>query len=642
MNRLRLFVILSLLSINVKGQLCSGSLGDPVAVIDFGSGTNTIGQALPSGKTNYNYVNSTCPLDGQYSMVSSTPGCYSRTWHNVSSDHTPNDIGGYFMLVNASLGPGVFYVDTIKTLCGNTTYEFSSYIVNVVNSTSCGGNPIAPNLTFRIETLDGTILTTYNTGILPVQTNPEWKQYGTYITTPAIPGNIVVKIINNAPGGCGNDLAIDDIMFRPCGPQINIEFNGKVGNDTTVCLSANTSFEIESLQSSGFNDPKKQWQKSVDTGNTWVDIVGETNSFYTVNPTSVGIVLYRVLIGEGNNITISSCRIASNPIKVIVAPNPILQLSKEISVCINSDLTLLVSGANQYQWISPNGLKSLEQNPLIKNIQKSDSGIYKVIGYSETGCVAIDSTRLILFPDIKLVINPSKSACEGEEFQLEASGGLHYKWLPSNVLKNDTIPNPIAKPRDTTLFTVIASNAFGCTATATTQVNIWKLPFADAGPDHQIFQGDSVKLLGKISGSNVKFNWQPVTNNTNANTIQPYVKPNFSQEYQLIVTSDSGCGNSIDAVLVTVNQVIKIPNTFTPNGDGINDYWEIRNISYPNNYLVEIFTPTGQLVYRSLGYNTFWDGKNNGKKLPAGTYYYVIDTKTIKFGKIAGFVTLFY
>ena len=83
MNRLRLFVIFTFLSINVKGQLCSGSLGDPVAVIDFGSGFTTIGQALPSGKTNYNFVNSTCPLDGQYSMVSSTPGCYSQTWRTI-------------------------------------------------------------------------------------------------------------------------------------------------------------------------------------------------------------------------------------------------------------------------------------------------------------------------------------------------------------------------------------------------------------------------------------------------------------------------------------------------------------------------------------------------------------------------------
>jgi gliding motility-associated-like protein len=110
----------------------------------------------------------------------------------------------------------------------------------------------------------------------------------------------------------------------------------------------------------------------------------------------------------------------------------------------------------------------------------------------------------------------------------------------------------------------------------------------------------------------------------------------------LIVTSDSGCGNSIDAVLVTVNQLIKIPNTFTPNGDGINDFWEIRNIPYPNNYRIEIFTPTGQIVYRSFGYNTFWDGRSNGKKLPAGTYFYVIDTNTTKYQKIAGYVTLIY
>ena len=642
MNRMRLFIIFTFLSINVNAQLCSGSLGDPVAVIDFGSGINTIGQALPAGKTNYNYLYTTCPSDGQYSIVSATPGCFLKTWHNISSDHTPNDIGGYFMLVNASLGPGVFYIDTIKTLCGNTTYEFSSYIINMVNNTACGGNTIAPNLTFRIETIDGTLITTYNTGNLAVQSTPDWKQYGTYITTSATPGNIIVKIINNAPGGCGNDLAIDDIMFRPCGPQIDIALNGKMGNDTTVCLSQNTSFEIESIQSSGYNNPQKQWQKSIDSGKTWMDMAGEINTFYTVKPTSVGTILYRVLIGEGNNINISSCRIASKPIKIVVSSNPTIQISKEISVCAKSDLKISTSGASTYKWVGPNGFTSLLQNPIISNIQQSDSGIYKVTGFNSAGCASIDSTKIIVLPEIIPIINPILEGCEGEVFQLEASGGLHYKWLPGNVLNNDTLSNPVTKPSDTTKYTVQISNALGCTATATTQVNIWKLPFADAGPDLQIFQGDSVKLEGKISGSNVKFNWQPITGNAINTQLQPFVKPNFSQSYQLTAISDLGCGESVDIVWINVIQQLKIPNTFTPNGDGYNDYWEIKNIPYPNNYKLEIFTPTGQLVYRSVGNNTFWDGRSNGKKLPAGTYYYVIDTNTTKYQKIAGFVTLIY
>jgi gliding motility-associated-like protein len=639
MYRVRLFILLTFLSIHAKGQLCSGSLGDPVAVIDFGSGFNTIGQALPAGKTNYTYLNTSCPSDGQYSIVSSTPGCFTRTWHNISSDHTPNDIGGYFMLVNASLGPGVFYIDTIKTLCGNTTYEFSSYIINMVNNTACGGNPIAPNLTFRIETIDGTILTTYNTGNLSLQSTPNWTQYGTFITTSSNPGNIIIKIINNAPGGCGNDLAIDDIMFRPCGPQIDIAINGKSGKDTTVCLSANNSIELQEIHSNGFINPQKQWQKSIDSGRTWIDIVGEVNTYYTIKPSSLGTTYYRVLIGEGININVSSCRIASNPIKIAAAPDPILNVPKAISVCAKSDVTIVASGANTYQWVGPNGFTSFLQNPVIANIQKNDSGVYKVKGVSVDGCIAMDSTTLHVLPGIMPAINPFLSGCEGEFFQLNASGGLHYKWMPANVLNNDTIPNPTAKPKDTTLFTVVISNELGCNATATTLVNIWKLPFADAGPDQQIFQGDSVKLLGTISGSNVKFNWQPITNN---NQLQPFVKPNFSQSYQLTAISDVGCGESIDIVWINVIQQLKVPNTFTPNGDGYNDYWEFKNIPLPNNYKVEVFTSTGQLVYSTIGYNTFWDGRYNGKKLPAGTYYYVIDTKTTKYQKIAGFVTLIY
>ena len=642
MHRLLLFTFLFFLTSKANAQLCTGSLGDPVAIINFGNGFNTIGQSLPTGKTNYNYVNTACPSDGQYSIVSATPGCFSQTWHNLLSDHTPNDIGGYFMLVNASLGPGVFYIDTIKTLCGNTTYEFSSFIVNVVNNKSCGGNPIAPNLTFRIETIDGNLLTSYNTGNLALQATPDWQQYGTYVTTPAVPGNIVIKIINNAPGGCGNDLAIDDIMFRPCGPKLDISFNGKVTPDTTVCFASNPSIEMQAIQSSGFINPKKQWQLSSDSGKTWINAIGEVNSFYTFKPSSTGTFLCRVLIGEGDNLYISSCRIASNPIKITVEANPILQISKEITACEGGNITLTATGGNQYQWVGPNGFNSSIQNQIISNIQIKDSGIYSVTGISNSGCSATKSLTLSVFKGITASINPNLSGCEGKSFQLEASGGLHFKWSPSNVLNNDTLSNPIATPKETTLFTVDISNDFGCTAKTTTQVNIWKLPFADAGPDLQIFQGDSVKLLGKISGSNVTYYWQSMISNSYINQLQPIVKPNFSQEYQLIATSDSGCGNSIDIVLVTVIQMINIPNTFTPNGDGYNDYWDLKNITYPNNYLVEIFTPTGQLVYRSLGYNTLWDGRSNGKKLPAGTYYYVIDTKTTKFGKIAGFVTLIY
>src|SRR4051812_45523029 len=131
-----------------------------------------------------------------------------------------------FMLVNASVQPGVFYLDTVRGLCGNTTYEFAAWIINVLLPTSCGGAGNQPNLTFSIEKTDGTVLQSSNTNNIPPSSPPTWKQYGFFFTTPSAVSDIVLRIVNNAPGGCGNDLALDDITFRPCGPQIMETIDG--------------------------------------------------------------------------------------------------------------------------------------------------------------------------------------------------------------------------------------------------------------------------------------------------------------------------------------------------------------------------------------------------------------------------------
>jgi len=98
--------------------------------------------------------------------------------------------------------------------------------------------------------------------------------------------------------------------------------------------------------------------------------------------------------------------------------------------------------------------------------------------------------------------------------------------------------------------------------------------------------------------------------------------------------SNSSCESSLVPVRVFVfsNDVL-IPNTISPNGDLINDTWEIKGL---NDYQpqVTIYNRYGQAVFRSKGYQTPFNGERNGKPLPAGTYYYVInlreDCKMIK------------
>src|SRR4051812_23571439 len=104
-----IFVSLFLLTRCLIGQaqLCNGSLGDPVIHIDFGSGNNP-GPSLRAATTFYNYVPGDCPNDGFYTVRSNTSACFGSTWYSVNEDHTPGDVNGYFMLVNASFQPGDF------------------------------------------------------------------------------------------------------------------------------------------------------------------------------------------------------------------------------------------------------------------------------------------------------------------------------------------------------------------------------------------------------------------------------------------------------------------------------------------------------------------------------------------------------
>lgn len=108
--------------------------------------------------------------------------------------------------------------------------------------------------------------------------------------------------------------------------------------------------------------------------------------------------------------------------------------------------------------------------------------------------------------------------------------------------------------------------------------------------------------------------------------------------YTLTVTARGGCSRS-DDVFVKLLKFPKIPNTFTPNNDGINDTWRIDYLNtYPDNR-VQVFTRTGQLVFESRGYNTPWDGTIKGKPLPFDTYYYIIEPGNGR-DPLTGYVTI--
>jgi hypothetical protein len=156
-----------------------------------------------------------CPNDGNYAFVSATYDCFGGNWHNVAQDHTAGDVNGKMMLVNAAYMPGTFYAAKVSGLKGNTIYELSAWIVNVCRRTA-GCRTVYPDIDFLLVNRQGRLLTSYNTGIMPMERAPVWKRYSVQFTTPAVVGDITLQLRNRSDGGCGDDFAIDDILITKC------------------------------------------------------------------------------------------------------------------------------------------------------------------------------------------------------------------------------------------------------------------------------------------------------------------------------------------------------------------------------------------------------------------------------------------
>ncbi|MDD2792796.1 MAG: gliding motility-associated C-terminal domain-containing protein [Sediminibacterium sp.] len=626
---LLLLLLGEVLGSTASAQLCTGSFGDPVVNITFGNHASATGP-LKAGVTNLNYLSTGCPIDGNYTITDATTGCWGSSWHTISRDHT-GDYGGRFMLINASFAADDFYVDTVKGLCRNTIYQFSAWITNVLSNRNCGGpNTSIPNLTFRIETVTGAVLTTYTTGDITEESSVVWKEYGFVFQPDINTSSVVLRISNNAPGNCGNDLALDDIQFRPCGPNLTPAVANDAGFKAPVCELEQKPYLLKSNIGTGFSDPQIQWQISNNLSLSWSDIPGAVQAEYLRNPTPSGNYRYRMLITEKVNANMVGCTISSPYIDIDVSEQEALPLGVDtILACSNTNAILTakyIPGAN-YNWQGPAGFSSIQQQPEIQKIQLQQAGKYTLKLFNRMSCAAYDTLwiKVVNSPVANIRVT-GNNLCEGDTVLLSASGGISYQWTPSTGIAEASAAITRAFPSATTTYQVKTINEAGCSDSAYTQLVVIRKPIVEAGSDKNIFSGGIATLDGKIAGQYAGFEWTPATNLSNAFSLTPVASPVISTRYVLRVESMQQCGTVTDTVAINVYDKVEIPNAFSPNGDGINDRWMIPGLeSYPQS-AVQIFNRNGQIVYQAKPYQSIgWDGLYQGSVLPSGAYYYIIE-----------------
>ena len=278
------------------------------------------------------------------------------------------------------------------------------------------------------------------------------------------------------------------------------------------------------------------------------------------------------------------------------------------------------------------------QTPLTKTYQ------VKLRSYSGSLCVdeitksitvnASPSVQFLPISDTCFNINPFAITQASETGGVPGTSALSGPGITSGT----NIFNPAIAGVGTHSIRYTYTSNNGCVDYKEQSITIYPIVNVNAGPDRTVLEAATITMQPIVTGNALQYLWTP-NQYLNDNTIlNPVVSGVQDITYTLSVTGTGGCIFS-DQVFVKVLKFPNIPNTFTPNNDGINDTWIIDQLSDYPNVRVQVFNRYGQLVFESKGYTKPWDGTMNGKSLPFGTYYYVIEPGNGR-KPVTGYVTL--
>ena len=429
-----------------------------------------------------------------------------------------------------------------------------------------------------------------------------------YVGSPSytwVPGNQHTSSISNLSSG-----SYTCIVALP-GLCSNYTLTTTVGqpspltvSNATVCSGSNIT-----LNASGANS--YTWSPSLNlNSSTGASVISTPSSTSTY--TVVGIDVF------GCNKTTT--------VTVTVNSVPVFSSTVNSPVCYGKTINLAVSSLSNtsYSWSGPNSFTSSLQNPVISNASSTNSGSY-TITVTSNSCSA--SSILPVVVDVPLIISSNTTICNGNSAQLNANGVSTYTWSPSNGLSNPFISNPIANPISSTQYTVSGTNQNGCINQSIVLVSVSSVTSSISA---NVTGGNaplSVSFFGISNGVNNNWNFGNGSslNTTNNSTNTIFQNPG-TYTVTMISNNTFGCTNTVSLIItVDENELINIPNVFTPNGDGNNDFYNVKNIGYKNIDIV-IYDRWGIQMWQSNSITDSWDGKHNGKDVPDATYFYIIKT----------------
>jgi CHU_C Type IX secretion signal domain len=546
---------------NVQGQSCttncSGNLGENIFPDgDFGSGTAPLLAVNPGFAPGYAFAGLVAPPNDGYFVITNntTPWSSFATdrWINIKDNS--GTANGYMMVVNASFSPGVFYEKQVS-VCANTLYEMSVDVISMVEP-SFGWEHIESDIAFAINND-----VVCSTGKIPH--DAKWRTFRFSFTTEPNQTSINLSFFNNAPGGVGNDLAIDNISFRACGPTFSLV--------DSIAFCAGQPIElIANPLNSPYNTPQFLWQTRENPNAPWVDIPN-SNAGELMVPTPLGGQQFRVVMANAiANLGLSFCRVVSPPSTAVLEDLSNFAIGGPDTIVCNGAPALLEAGDfATYQWSTGETTAAIN-GPV--------PGVYAVTVTSQNNCIGTDSL-LVYQVNLSAEASVTDPICFGDSSgtivvgnRVGGTGTLRYTagvgWPAQTAAELEGIPAGN--------FLVQVTDSLGCTLEIPVVLTNPPELKVDLGPDRSVLSCETIVLPTQVTYPSIQYIWQPADSLSCADCPAPLAMPNVSQTFTVAVVNQANCV-AYDSIRITTlpRLEVYVPNVFLAGGDEPNHIFTI-------------------------------------------------------------------
>jgi len=421
-----------------------------------------------------------------------------------------------------------------------------------------------------------------------------------------------------------------------------------------------------------FGDPFNYAVRKIDVNGIITTIAGNGtysdtwNDQQMANQTSLGQPTAVLVDNDGTIYFSDLIQQVIREIKPCINPHIILQ-PDDTSVCVGRKANFSILGdsiplgyqweidsVQGFMWMTDNGpyINSDNNTLTIKNVTATMNGYrFRCAASYENVCGANSVYTNIFSQAATLTVLPSSTngtaiinassnnICAGSpvifttatqniqniisyQWQLNGinTGSNNNTYVNNNLSNDDKVNCIITTSSNTCAAPIIYSDTSIINVAATPSITIYP-------SDTTVSTNSSVKLNAIIQGDYNSYEWDPASALSNASSLQPETSPlTATASFQLKVSYGNNC-QTIKTAIINVKTLIKelyIPNSFTPNGDGINDVFRIPPGIEFNLTLLTIYDKWGNKVFSTNDINTTWDGTYKGSQCNAGNYVYVI------------------